>query len=62
MLGTFVFSWSWIRRWDGLGFAILIPEIDNFHVLNGVSLITEMVPMREGAFQNRPFAGGKKEG
>ena len=47
---------------DGLGFAILIPEIDNFQVLNGVSLTEEMIPMREGTFQNRPVAGGKKEG
>jgi hypothetical protein len=40
----------------------LIPEIDNFQVLEAVSLTEEMIPMREGTFKNRPVAGGKKEG
>jgi len=40
----------------------LIPEIENFQVLKAVSITEEMIPMREGTFENRPFAGGKKEG
>jgi hypothetical protein len=28
----------------------------------GVSLTEEVIPMREGTFENRPVAGGKKEG
>jgi hypothetical protein len=31
-------------------------------MLKGVSLTEEIIPMREGTFQNRPAAGGKKEG
>jgi hypothetical protein len=57
-----VFSYSYIRTKDGLAFANLIPEIDNFQVLEAVSLTEELIPMRDGTFENRPVAGGKKEG